>query len=1804
MSDINIKMNIDDVVAKTQQFLKLNAQQEEALKSLVRTTVNLNEKGKATSAYFEAQISANQKLVTSIAGIGTTNEQVQRKIAATTTALQRQRDAVQALLSEQNRSRVGKVAGVVDGAYSAQELARIEKIRTAIGKLDTETVNPAKIKEFFSSIKAGDIPEATGALAKLRDELVKLNNVREQSINRKSKEKDEGTGGLSPAELQRRAALRARNFADTFKNQTIAPIADNFGIDPDKLTKGNEAQIRKIGSNIARIIRSSISEDSEKIVDNKSLRALIPDLLKGQKLDFINKPELQSASDQLGKLIALFERLRKAQDSIAASKAPKPVDPVKAAAAAESSKRADEFRANFQKTFLGELQKQFNIPTTDLSRRQEGVLRNASASIAKTIATSNSGLDTGKVGQIFDNVRNGGAVLGPPSSETARVASELTKIIGLYERLRQERDRQTRTSQNQADQRLLSGTEAARTERQTRVTQERLRRAVAPDLTKLAGIDPSFDPDKNGQISSLIRKIAELGTKAGLSSRQVADLNTRLNAGSLTSADAQYSRITDRLAKLQDRIEAAKSKAASYQNKGGVSGVGKVSTAPASGGALPPNSNDIDNAKAYSGIYDKIKGTLEYFLVYKGFNLLTNQLSSAFDEARKFQIQVSLIRTISQDSQQSVSQTAAQLVRVSNSSGIGLNEVANAAYDAVSNQITKGKQTEGFIKSASELARTTNSSLSDSVNLLSGAINAYGLDAGDAEEVSAKFFKAIDIGKIKASELANTFGRVAFVGRDLGVSFDEILGTLATLTQKGVTTDDAVTLLTNGMSKLTNPTEKTAALLKELGYATPAAAVGVLKFSGVMKILTQAVQDGRLELSDLFNEIRGEKFASAFKTFNTEILANTKTIGKDSGPTYEHAKDIRGESDADKITKQINQLKNTLSQTFGNELTSLVKQFIDASGGVDQLAANLERLTKVVLIGGVAFLTYKGAILIAQVATGIYNGAAAVSTGLTNGLSAASVRLGITRAAATTSTTINTGATVANTAAMNQNRIAYIAHPIGLLLAAGAAVYAYYQTQNTQILGVNESLQNLDDTYKKLLSTQKEATQDNAFAKYAETLDKAKDQFGNLGQKIASELAVANAGLDRSKDKAKSTADALKEGFEKYINFTKDRISDVVREYNKFDDRIKNSNKSILDIRETTRRLSYETNLKYSGGFEVDKLHQRENIEVAELKRLKDEIAKLYASGSDEDLQKARQLTGEYLRQRKVIFDIQEERKQKSLEADLKANPDKYRSSANENGVVVRGVDTSRLDKQFRADEKFFDDLEAKVQAKAKTQHDTDERTANAGKAALLKTENAIKEFDNIKIFDKNGGVSKDFADKTTGKVDFPKVRKALSEAATKAKASLGKTAPPEILKEIDKLFGERLLAIEQEISAAEKVNTLTQQQNQAREGVKNLSQAFQDGKKDLKNYGESIDTVAGQLKGLVEGLKQFTGKPLEKVLAEHIETKTGPFGGKSQTGRNLNELFDRLTPGKPSEIGTSGAGKLAAEKLKPLREEADAIQRELDELPKKTITKDGVQILNPDVVKGILTRVKDLKDKIKAELRDSVGGDNVAIPGNPQAKSIPELDAIEALLNKTLTEGTTKYNQSIANLDALTASTGKLTTDLSTTLDSLNKIGPATAALGGAGAIFSGISGDVNQLNLKLDETLKKLAQIKLNPAAPPPRPDPANLGLNDPNAPGVQQPKAFGGMIERYASGGAVGSDNQIVAAQAGEYIWNRRSTSQYYSQISAMNRQGRTPVSFNQTTGDTIHVGGININESKNGQSTAADVMNSIRRQQRRG
>src|SRR5262249_21652492 len=94
--------------------------------------------------------------------------------------------------------------------------------------------------------------------------------------------------------------------------------------------------------------------------------------------------------------------------------------------------------------------------------------------------------------------------------------------------------------------------------------------------------------------------------------------------------------------------------------------------------------NDITKA------VNEVAGMFQRFVGFKVLNEMTDALKEGFTAAKDFQVQISLIRTISQESQQSFGAWAQGLKSVSDETGLGIADVTKAAYDAISNQVAKG----------------------------------------------------------------------------------------------------------------------------------------------------------------------------------------------------------------------------------------------------------------------------------------------------------------------------------------------------------------------------------------------------------------------------------------------------------------------------------------------------------------------------------------------------------------------------------------------------------------------------------------------------------------------------------------------------------------------------------------------------------------------------------------------------------------------------------------------------------------------------------------------------------------------------------------------------------------------------------------------------------------------------------------------------------------------------------------------------------------------------------------------------------
>lgn len=342
--------------------------------------------------------------------------------------------------------------------------------------------------------------------------------------------------------------------------------------------------------------------------------------------------------------------------------------------------------------------------------------------------------------------------------------------------------------------------------------------------------------------------------------------------------------------------------------------------------------------KAGQNITLSWQATIRLFTVqilHQSLNQLIFAFRNATDEAIKFEIAVGEIRTISQTTGVSFERITQEVVALSKAFGTDVLDTAAAQYEAISNQVVNAGNSYRFLADAFKFGTATVASAKDSVNLLSSVMNSYKLNANDAERISAVLFKTIELGRVRASEMADTFGRVGTLAHSLGVTLEETSAAVATLTIQGVRYSEAYTLINNLLLKLIKPENEFKDLLREHGFASGEAAVSTLGFAGVLKILDTEAEKGTTRLGALLDEMRAIRSAvgltgEAFKNYekNLEDISGSEAVSQ-----FKQAFKEVAETDGKKLQVELNKLKVFLTGELTPALNSVALKILQMVGG-------------------------------------------------------------------------------------------------------------------------------------------------------------------------------------------------------------------------------------------------------------------------------------------------------------------------------------------------------------------------------------------------------------------------------------------------------------------------------------------------------------------------------------------------------------------------------------------------------------------------------------------------------------------------------------------------------------------------------------------------------------------------------------------------------------------------------------------------------------------------------------------------------
>jgi len=293
--------------------------------------------------------------------------------------------------------------------------------------------------------------------------------------------------------------------------------------------------------------------------------------------------------------------------------------------------------------------------------------------------------------------------------------------------------------------------------------------------------------------------------------------------------------------------------------------------------------------KARKGLASFNAGFVALGAAAGGFSFFTNAIQGArdFDKAMREVI------TIVPDGSKTMEELSKEVEDVALLMGEDAPKAARAMYQAISAGVD-AKKAKSFLLDASVLAKAGVTTLENSVDLLAGTLNAYGIDIENAGALSDSFFKTVEVGVITVAELTQAMGKISPLASNAGVSIIEVEAALATMTSQNIKANIASTALTSALSSIIKPADSAIAKAREIGFDFSVTALKAKGLAGFMKELKEKTGGNIEVMAQLIPNVNGLNAVLALtseqgaKKFNKSL----KVISDSSGAAAKAAKKI------------------------------------------------------------------------------------------------------------------------------------------------------------------------------------------------------------------------------------------------------------------------------------------------------------------------------------------------------------------------------------------------------------------------------------------------------------------------------------------------------------------------------------------------------------------------------------------------------------------------------------------------------------------------------------------------------------------------------------------------------------------------------------------------------------------------------------------------------------------------------------------------------------------------------------------------
>ena len=277
--------------------------------------------------------------------------------------------------------------------------------------------------------------------------------------------------------------------------------------------------------------------------------------------------------------------------------------------------------------------------------------------------------------------------------------------------------------------------------------------------------------------------------------------------------------------------------------------------------------------------------------------------------------------------------------------GTSANEAAEALFYITSAGL-RGEEAMSVLQASLKAAAVGLGDTKTVADLATSAMNAYGSSVLSATDATDVMVSAVREGKLEASELAGSMGRVLPMASAMGVSFEEVGAAFAALSRTGTNAAEAATQIRGIFSSLLKPTTEAEEALSQMGLSSA-------------ELRKQLKEKGLLStLQTLKENFEGNDTAAQRVFGNVRALSGIMDLlGANAGTTqeiFERMTDSLGATDTAfeelaesaefKLRKAINETKNSFMETGQVVLEALLPHLKELAEAITNLFKRFRNL--------------------------------------------------------------------------------------------------------------------------------------------------------------------------------------------------------------------------------------------------------------------------------------------------------------------------------------------------------------------------------------------------------------------------------------------------------------------------------------------------------------------------------------------------------------------------------------------------------------------------------------------------------------------------------------------------------------------------------------------------------------------------------------------------------------------------------------------------------------------------------------------